>query len=64
MFFLDSILPLTILGGDDVYKLYQVDETCSVRDCRKEEEGNKRLIVADPYGTIRLGVRSYFFLLL
>jgi hypothetical protein len=44
-FFLDSILPLAVLDGDNIYGVDQVDEMCSVKDRRKDKGGNRRLML-------------------
>ena len=37
LFFLDPILRLAVLDGDDIHGVDQVDEMCSVEDRHKEK---------------------------
>jgi hypothetical protein len=41
LFFLDPILRLAVVDGDDIYGVDQVDEMCSVK-ARHKEEGKMR----------------------
>jgi hypothetical protein len=41
LFFLDPILRLAVVDGDDIYGVDQVDKMCSVKD-RHKEEGKMR----------------------